>query len=198
MAKLYTKCDEIPLCKFIEAYNGNLKALVISGMPSDKELQDVASSLMQEYASIIGNNNLSFEISRKNNLINSNIKLTLLDVGENLIEMKAYKDASDVLSYVGIKIGKDYSDNSIKKIFGLIESNRAYIKMRVEMAKRNEQQRLKTIQPKSIDFTRERMIVSTHFKMHIDPMKYTASEYGNVVKIMLDELKEIKNYGKRS
>ena len=106
MAKLYTKCDETPLCKFIEAYNGNLKALVISGMPSDKELQDAASSLMQEYASIIGNNNLSFEISRKNNLINSNIKLTLLDVGENLIEMKAYKDASDVLSYVGIKIGK--------------------------------------------------------------------------------------------
>lgn len=144
MAKLYTKCDEIPLCKFIEAYNGNLKALVISGMPSDKELQDAASSLMQEYASIIGNNNLSFEISRRNNLINSNIKLTLLDVGENLIEMKAYKDASDVLSYVGIKIGKDYSDDSIKKISGLIESNRAYLKMRVEMSKRNEQQASKT------------------------------------------------------
>lgn len=65
MAKLYTKCDEIPLCRFIEAYNGNLKALVISGRSSDKELRLIFSRIMDEYNQIIENKNLQFAVSKR-------------------------------------------------------------------------------------------------------------------------------------
>jgi hypothetical protein len=197
MAKIYTKCDEIPLCKFIEVYNGNLEALVVSGKVSNDELRDTASYLMQEYASIIGNNNLSFEIGKKNSIINSNIKLTLLDAAANLINMGSYKNASDILEYVGIKMADDHSKETIDKTLDAITSNRSYIEMRLTL-ERNKERQKQNLPVKPIDFTRERMIVGTHFKMYIDPLKYTAAEYGNMVKMMLDELKEVKSYGKRN
>lgn len=194
MAKLYTKCDEIPLCKFIEVYNGNLEALVISGFATGKELQNAASDIIQEYATIIGSKSLLFEMSRKNNHINSNIKILLLNAGRELLQIGLYKEASKILRPVGIVLSDNVTENEISNALSKIESNKAYIEMRLLMSKRKEEM---PISDKRIDFTKERMLVSAHFKMYIDPMQYTASEYGYMVKMMLDESKEIKN-GKRN
>lgn len=64
MANIYTTCDEIPLCKFIEMYKGNLNALIKGGRtkPTDGELRKAAMGLIDEYSVITGNKNIAIEI----------------------------------------------------------------------------------------------------------------------------------------
>lgn len=185
--RYYTRCEDIPLCKFVEVYKGNLLALVIEGDVDNKTLADAANGLIEEYSVIVGSKNMSFEIDRRSKMINYDIKLIALDVVSNLIDLDRYSDAGQLLRPFGIKIADDYSN--IESVRRSIISSRAEINLRVEMLKRQiiDKPKGKT------DFVKERMIVSSHFKMYIDPQIYTAAEYGHLVKMMLDELKDMRN-----
>ena len=181
MEKLYTKCDEIPLCRFIEAYNGNLKALIISGRSSDKELRLIFSRIMDEYNQIIENKNLQFAVSKRSLIINF-IKLGEID------------KISDLLTIVDIKNVNIETVADAEKLINKIESSLAYIRLRLKMT---QEQLDSTSQiNRKVDFTKERMILSAHFKMRIDDKTYTASEYANLIRLMLNEIEEVKKYGK--
>lgn len=185
--RYYTKCEDIPLYKFVEAYKGNMLALVIEGDVDNKTLADAANGLIEEYSIIVGSKNMSFEIDRRSKMINYDIKLIALDVAANMIDLDRHSDAGQLLRPFGIKMADDYSN--IEYVRRSIISSRAEINLRVEMLKRQliDKPKGKT------DFVKERMIVSSHFKMYIDPQIYTAAEYGHLVKMMLDELKDMRN-----
>lgn len=189
MAKLYKKCDEIPLFRFVEVYKGDLLSLVIEGEASEKELRDTANLLIEEYSVIVGNKNVTFEIDRQSKMINYNIRLILLDVAEGLLRSCETSKALEVLKTLGIRANKN--DPNLSIIRRSIESTRSETKLRIEMLKRQLADKPKG----EADFVKERMIVSSHFKMYIDPKVYTAAEYGHLIKLMLDELKEMR-YGK--
>ena len=195
MANIYTTCDEIPLCKFTEMYKGNLNALIKGGRtkPTEGELRKAAMGLIDEYSVITGNKNIAIEIEDRNNMVNHNIKLVLLEASERLIEAGAYPDASEILEKVGVKMKDSPSLQEVMAIKKQIRSKTAQIRYSLSVLERN---RLKAPDPKDKDFTRERMVVSSHFKMRIDPQTFTAAEYGNLIKIMVEQLKEIERYGK--
>lgn len=194
--KIYRKCDEIPLCKFIDMYNGDLLALIIEGRPDEKELKDLSIQLIEEYNSIVGNKSLFYMISNQNRMLDYNSKLIVLEAAKNLVLSMHYEEASEVLNYVGIKMGSDISDDFLNKIMRNIDSLMGETKLRMEMLKHSFDS-IKKSKDKP-NFTRERVCVSTYFKMHIDPQKVTAAEYGYMVRSMINELNESKNYGKRN
>jgi hypothetical protein len=193
MNDFYKTCDEIPLCKFIEMYKGDINALVKSGTPSREDLERAAVSMLDEYSALTNNKNIAIEIEDRNNMVNHNIKLVLLEAGERLIEAGAYPDASEILEKVGVKMKDSPSLQDVMAIKKQIRSKTAQIRYSLSVLERN---RLKAPDPKDKDFTRERMVVSSHFKMRIDPQTFTAAEYGNLIKIMVEQLKEIERYGK--
>lgn len=194
MAKLYTKCDEIPLCRFIEAYNGNLKALIISGRSSDKELRLIFSRIMDEYNQIIENKNLQFAVSKRSLIINYYTKISIISAILNFIKLGEIDKISDLLTIVDIKNVNIETVADAEKLINKIESSLAYIRLRLKMA---QEQLDSTSQiNRKVDFTKERMILSSHFKMRIDDKTYTASEYANLIRLMLNEIEEVKKYGK--
>ena len=92
--KIYRKCDEIPLCKFIDMYNGDLSVLIIEGRPDEKELKDVSIQLIEEYNSIVGNKSLFYMISNQNRMLDYNSKLIVLEAAKNLVLSMQYEEAS--------------------------------------------------------------------------------------------------------
>ena len=194
--KVYTCCSEIPLCRFIEAYHGNLKALVISGKVPDEKLHAVFCRILDEYNRIIGNKNLSFSVSCHSQIINYKAKISILCAVCNLLVSGNWDGMKELLPYAGIRKMKLESVEDAEKLAGKLESELAYLRMRLKTTEEKIKRPAKS--ESKIDFTRERMIVSTHFKMYIDPKTYTAAEYANLVKLMLNEIEEIKKYGKRN
>ena len=193
--KIYRKCDEIPLCKFIDMYNGDLSVLIIEGRPDEKELKMASSLLIEEYSSIVGNKSLLFEINNQARIIKYHSKIALAETARNMLKCKLYDEAKTVLNYLGIKMIDNYSDSSLLSVVRSIDSVIGESKLRLEMIKNGGKAR-NTSKNDKADFTKERMMVCAHFKMHIDPKIFTASEYGNLLKMMLDELKEMKSNGK--
>ena len=199
MGSYYTTCDEIPLCKFIEMYKGNLNALIKGGRtkPTDGELRKAAMGLIDEYSVITGNKNIAIEIEDRSKLIDCNTKLLMLNMAENLSRSFMYMDAKDILSHLGISLSIEPDNQELEVVYRKIESLRAKVNLNKMMLERNIEAS-KNVNPDKKNFTRERMIVSAHFKMHINPSEYTASEYGNLIRIMFEQLKDIRNYaGKR-
>lgn len=193
--KIYRKCDEIPLCKFIDMYNGDLSALIIEGRPDEKELKDVSIQLIEEYNGIIGNKSLVYIVNNQSRMIDYNLKLIILEAAKNMINSRHFNDASIILNSLGVSFNEYVSDEDIQSINKKIDSIRGETMLRLELLKRGNEAR-SNIKSEGPNFTKERVIVSTHFKMYIDVNKITASEYGYMAKLMIDELKNIKHYGK--
>lgn len=97
-------------------YNGDLSVLIIEGRPDEKELKDVSIQLIEEYNSIVGNKSLFYMISNQNRMLDYNSKLIVLEAAKNLVLSMQYEEASEVLNYVGIKMGSDISDDFLNKI----------------------------------------------------------------------------------
>lgn len=194
MARIYTKCDEIPLCKFIEAYNGNLKALVISGRVPDNELRLIFSRIMDEYNQIIESKNLQFAVAKHSLIINYYTKISVISAIFNLIKLGEINQLTDLLAIVGVKNVDIKTVSDAEKLIDNLESLLAYIRLRLKMSQ--EQLHNSSNANRKVDFTKERMILSAHFKMRIDDKTYTAAEYANLVRLMLNEIEEVKKYGK--
>lgn len=194
-AEYYTKCDQIPLSKFIDMYTGNLSALIIRGNPPVDELRNAASLLTEEYCSIIGSKNMTFEIDNQAKMMKYSSRILLADTATFLIKYELYDELKETFKYLGIKMPEAFSRETIPSIVKSLESAKGEAKLRLEMLKKGSGTKKKTKESQA-DFTKERMMVCAHFKMHIDPKVFTTAEYGNLLKMMLNELKEVRNYGK--
>lgn len=195
-ARYYTSCEEIPLYNFMEMYKGNLKFLIKKGKPKENELKEASMRLIDEYAKITGNKNIAIEIDDRAKMIDYSNKLILLDMAVNLINAWMFLEAKDILRALGMNITDKPSGQEIMVALRNIESLKARIGLSKVMLEKRFKSSVK-IDPSLKNFTRERMLVSAHFSMRIDPHTYTAAEYGNLIKIMMEQIKETKSDGKR-
>lgn len=167
---------------------------MISGKASDKELRLVFSRIMDEYSQIIGNKNLQFAVSKRSLIINYYTKIAVISAIFNFIKQGEIGKISDLLAIIDIKDASIQTVADAEKLINKIESSLAYIRLRLKMAQ--EQLDNPNQVNRRVDFTKERMILSAHFKMRIDDKTYTAAEYANLVRLMLNEIEEVKKYGK--
>lgn len=194
MIDIYTTCEDIPLRKFIAMYKGDLDALIRGGdvRPTDIELRSVAMRLIDEYSVITGNKNIAVDIENRSMIVDCNIKIILLESADHLIDAMMYDDAADILGKVGIRMPAKPLDQDISVVKKRIQSKIAQVRYRLSVLERNKP---KPSEAKEKDFTRERMVVSTYFKMHIDQDVITAAEYGNMIRIMFNQLEDMRAYG---
>lgn len=176
---MYEDLENIPLSNFIEVFMGNLKAL---GEDCPKgEAARIAEYMINEYVTIVGGRQLLSEISKSNELINLNIKIDCLEACKNLMKLGDWKSVCDVLSKFGYGMFPENKGGIRKKVDSVLASSR-YRRDTLSQTRRESPRMDRDY------FTRERVTVMSHFKMHIDKNSYTAKEYAYLVKRMCDDI----------
>ena len=97
--KYYSQAKETPLKAFKEACNGDLKALDLSGNPTEEELKKALFSITDEYHSIVGGN--QSYISKQRDFLRLEMKIYVLHTilyfsGDNVL--KELKETFNILS----------------------------------------------------------------------------------------------------
>lgn len=183
---IYNDLNKIPLQRFIDVFCGNIRALIMSGNHSDEELALVAQDMVYSYTSIVGGMQILAEIEKKNEVLNLSTKIECMSACENLMKIGMISDVCHILKKFGYSVKEDDPEKIQIKISGIIGSSR----FRLDSINSHRQKTINNKVDKS-SFVKERVILMQHYKMHIDPLVFTAGEYAYLVKCMCDEVNNI-------
>lgn len=183
---VYNDLDKIPLCKFIEVFMGNISCLDTDSGHEDSEIKETADRLINKYLSIVGGKVLQSEISKKNELLNLGIKMDCMDACDNLVKIGDWHSVCSILGLFGYKLFANQKDMVRKRI----DSVRASAKYRMSKMEVSAKEDVGAKMDRDY-FTRERVMVMKHYKMHIDPNIFTAGEYAYMVKGMCEEIERM-------
>lgn len=180
---IYNDLGKISLSRFIDIFLGDIDKVVQKGMYSAGEKVAAAERLCNEYLSIIGGRSAVAQISRRNEVLKIQIRLNCLSICERMVSSGDWGDAVDILATLGYKFKEDEHEK---------------IKSRITSVSASDRYRLAKLEDNTPDagrakmdreyFTRERVSLMSHIKMHIDENTFSAKEYAYMVRRMCDDI----------
>lgn len=180
---IYNDLGKISLSRFIDIFLGDIDKVVQKGMYSAGEKVAAAERLCNEYLSIIGGRSAVAQISRRNEVLKIQIRLNCLSICERMVSSGDWGDAVDILATLGYKFKEDEHEK---------------IKSRITSVSASDRYRLAKLEDNNPDvgrvkmdreyFTRERVSLMSHIKMHIDENTFSAKEYAYMVRRMCDDV----------
>ena len=189
MGAVYNDLNEITLSRFIEVYLGDVSKTVKEGECSEREQREAAARLCALYLSIVGGRSLLAQISRRDEMLRSQMRLSCLEACRRLSEAGDWAGVRGVMGALGYTFGEGERERMMRKL----DSVEASAKYRLDKLRAAEEQAGKNAVKADRDyFTRERVAVMAHMKMHIDPDVFKAGEYAWMVRRMCDELEAAK------
>lgn len=181
---LYTELDKIPLSRFIDVYLGNINRVAEGGKYSRAEKKEAAERLCSRYLSIVGGRSMLAQISRRNEVVKLQMRLTCLQACRRLMQVGAWDGVREVLGTLGYRMGPGERERMRAKVDSVEASDR----YRMDKLLKDEKEHVgKEVMDRTY-FTRERVAVMSHVKMYIDADTFSAEEYAWMVKRMCDEL----------
>lgn len=180
---IYNDLDKICLSRFIDIFLGDIDKVVQGGKYSAEEKALAAEKLCNEYLSIVGGKSATSLISRRNEILKIQIRLNCLAVCEKMILSDDWSDVVEVMSTLGYKFKEDEHD----KIRNRISSVSASDKYRLAKLAETSSDMGKTKMDREY-FTKERVSLMSHVKMHIDESTFSAKEYAYMVRRMCDDI----------
>lgn len=199
MEEFYTDLNDITLSRFIDIYLGDTAKTVREGASGkescmEAKRKEAAARLCAQYLSIVGGRAVMAQISRRNEMLSLQMRMACLDACRRLAKAGGWDDVLEVMAALGYRFGAGEHERMIKKL----DSLEAYSKYRMDKLRAAMEQAGKDAQPADrAYFTRERVAVMQHMKMHIDPGTFTAAEYAWMVRRMCDELESLKSSMKK-
>lgn len=185
--------NEITLSMFIDIYLGDTAKTVREGASGEAPCgeaarQEVAARLCMQYLSIVGGKSIMAQVSRRNEMLSLQMRIVCLDACRRLAKAGCVDDAQGIMATLGYRFGTGEHERMMKKLDSLEATYRyRFDKLRAAAGQEGKD-------AKAIDrdyFTRERVAVMAHMKMHIDPDAFTAAEYAWMVRRMCDELEKV-------
>lgn len=182
--------NEIILSRFIDVYLGDTDKVVREGTCSKEEQEEAAARLCMQYVSIVGGRSVLAQISRRNEMLGLQMRLVCLGACRRLARLGRWDNVHGILLELGYRFdGKDCG-GMLRKV----DSVEASCKYRLERMRISDgAHKAGASKPGRDYFTRERVAVMAHMKMHIDPDVFTAAEYAWMVRRMCDELQQVMN-----
>lgn len=180
---VYNDLGKICLSRFIDIFLGDIDKVVQSGKYSTKEKVLAAEKLCNEYLTIIGGKSVIAQINRRDEVLKIQIRLNCFAICEGLISSGSWDDVVDIMGELGYR----FKTNEHEKIKKRINSVSASDKYRLAKL----QEKTADIGKKQMDreyFTKERVSLMSHVKMHIDENVFSAKEYAYMVRRMCDEI----------
>ena len=187
MGTVYNDLDEITLSRFIDVYLGDVSKVVKEGECGKGEQREAAARLCAKYLSIVGGRSLLAQISRRDGMLRVQMRLSCLEACRRLAGAGDWEGAREVMGALGYRFGSVERERMMKKMDSVEASDR----YRLDKLRAAEEQKEKNAVKADRDyFTRERVAVMAHMKMHIDPDVFKAGEYAWMVRRMCDELEK--------
>lgn len=180
---IYNDLSKIALSRFIDIFLGDVDKVVQSGVHSIKEKVLAAEKLCNEYLSIIGGKSAVAQIIRRNEVLNIQIRLNCFSMCEKLISSG---DWDVVISIMGA-LGYRFKEDEHEKITNRIKSVSASDNYRLAKLQESAANSGKVKMDRDY-FTKERVSLMSHVKMHIDENTFSAKEYAYMVRRMCDEI----------
>lgn len=197
---LHRSCKALPLFNFIECYcNNDLTYLIISGEPTEAELQDAWNEILLEYLGLVKNEKSSylFDLGKRITLLQYHIQHI-----NDAVEILHYKYDSDIagdLRGMGYKLSAEYNTEEYTKQLDMIVSK---CKTRVfELGElQDEYKRLDdtvtgTKQTEE-DFNLTIASLSKHQGYHINKKETTLLEFCSIFNLYLKEIAHLEKQAK--
>lgn len=184
---IYT-LDTIPLGRFIDVYLGDVDKAVDGGH-SEEEKREAAESMCQEYMEIVGGKSVLALISHRNEALKIAMRATCLRECETLANVGDCDSACKIMKSLGYSVKCD-KDAILTKIKSVLASD-GY-----KLAKMQSKPTDSVVTRDS--FTKERVAIMSHLKMHIDEYAFKAKEYAYMVKQVNDEIESMMKTVKKS
>lgn len=174
----------ITLGRFIEVYMGDVMKAVDGDEP--REVAEAAAECMcMEYVGIVGGRGVASLLVRRNDVLKIQMRGVCFHAAERLLSEGYADDARAVLGAMGVSVSGG-ADAVRDKIAGLRRMDE-YRMRRMEVS---EEGRKDAVMDRDF-FTRERVAVMGHLKMHIDEWVFKAKEYAYLVRQVSDEVERI-------
>lgn len=180
---MYTELDKMPLSRFIDVFLGDMDKVVIRGSHSYEEKVKVSEKLCNEYLSIIGGKSVVSHINKRNEILKIHMRMRSLDIASKLIAMGEWDEAHNIMAALGYSFKSGEHDRMRTRIESVMASDKYRIAKLQELSDNSISAKIDREY-----FTRERVSVMSHVKMHIDENTFSAKEYAYLVKNMCEEI----------
>ncbi len=180
---LYTDLGEITLARFIDIFTGDIWKAVKEGEHKEAEVQEAAEKLCSEYLMIVGGRSVLAQVRKRDEYLKLQMRAVCLDICERLMVLGGVKEAADVMETLGYHLS-EVKDVSLKrKITSVRQSDRYRMSKLAASFTKSDGTKID-----KEHFVKERVMVMSHWKMHIDANVFSAKEYAYMVKFVCDEM----------
>lgn len=179
--------DSISLADFIEVISGNIS---LAGDNSESEGAKIKASehLVMDYLEIVGGAGMMVEMAKKNRELNNLMRIQCMENCEDILKRNEWKNVSEALSVLGYNIPSEDREKITQRIASI--KSTALLEIQMSGPQKEAPKMDKNY------FIKERVMIMSHNKMHIDPKVFKAKEYAYLVKMMGEEVKSMMKRGK--
>lgn len=179
---MYTELDKMPLSRFIDVFLGDMDKVVIRGRYSQEEKVKASERLCNEYLSIIGGRSVVSHINRRNEVLKIHMRMCCLESASRFIAMGEWDEVRNIMAALGYSFKSGEHDRMRTRIESVMASDKYRIAKLQELSDNSMGAKMDREY-----FTRERVSVMSHVKMHIDENTFSAKEYAYLVRNMCEE-----------
>ena len=170
---------EIPMSAFIRIYAGNGdKVRFRKGIDRNAAMEKLVSA----YNAIVGEKNIRGMVTRKSRYLNHYIRLNAA-----VYAARAARDDAEYAKELLRMLGYSATEDAV------LERRIASVIAAESFAIDREREKPQEGKPMTeSDFTKERVALMRHYRMHIDVNVYSAEEYAYFVKGFCDEIESLR------
>lgn len=179
---MYTELDKMPLSRFIDVFLGDMDKVVIRGRYSQEEKAKASGKLCNEYLSIIGGKSAVSHINRRNEVLKIHMRMCCLESASRFIVTGEWDEVRNIMAALGYSFKSGEHDRMRTRIESVMASDKYRIAKLQELSGNPMGAKMDREY-----FTRERVSVMSHVKMHIDENTFSAKEYAYLVRNMCEE-----------
>lgn len=180
---MYTELDKMPLSQFIDVFLGDMDKVVIRGRYSQEEKVKASEKLCNEYLSIIGGKSVVSHINKRNEVLKIHMRMCCLESASWFIVMGEWDEVRNIMAALGYSFKSGEHDRMRSRIESVMASDKYRIAKLQELSDNSISAKMDREY-----FTRERVSVMSHVKMHIDENTFSAKEYAYLVRNMCEEI----------
>ncbi len=176
---LYDNCNICPLSVYVDLVcNNNLRSLIISGNPTDDEVEIAKISLILEFSELSGNTQTHSVNNLLKGIYMSRMQIKSIEMCINLISSGRYSVAKDYLKSIGIsKVDVKYLQGVIKsKVINLKKDISRYDSLVKESGSKK---------PTAQFYNHQLAVLSKYLKFDV-PMSITLAKYAEYLKLYND------------
>lgn len=180
---MYTELDKMPLSRFIDVFLGDMDKVVIKGRYSQEEKVKASEKLCNEYLSIIGGKSVVSHINKRNEVLKIHMRMCCLESASRFIVMGEWDEVRNIMAALGYSFKSGEHDRMRTRIESVMASDKYRLAKLQELSDNSMSAKMDREY-----FTRERVSVMSHVKMHIDENTFSAKEYAYLVRNMCEEI----------